>query len=168
MSEPVRYQESISKLNEMIKGIQIAMFTTVDENGTLHSRPMAAQQTPCDGELWFFTAKDSAKTSELRSDQRVNIVYSDPDTHRYASVSGIATSVDDKKKAAELWTPMLRVWFSKGLDDPNLRLVRVKVQKAEIWNALTNKVERVLGLVKSLAAGDPLRPGENHKLEMTG
>ncbi len=55
----------IERLRDLIKGIKIAMMTTVGDSGTLHSRPMGTQQTESDGDLWFFTGRPSGKTHEL-------------------------------------------------------------------------------------------------------
>lgn len=37
------HNDDVKKLGELIEDIQFAMFTTVDTDGTLHSRPMATQ-----------------------------------------------------------------------------------------------------------------------------
>ena len=58
-------QNDTAKLGELIKDIRVAMLTTVDNEGRLHSRPMATQQTEFDGTLWFFTDSDSVKVHEL-------------------------------------------------------------------------------------------------------
>ena len=51
-------QEKIEKVRDLIKGIKIAMLTTVNPtDGSLHSRPMATQEAEFDGDLWFFTAQ---------------------------------------------------------------------------------------------------------------
>src|SRR5690348_11894947 len=78
---------SIKKLAELIEHIDIAMFTTIDDNGTLRSRPMSTQQIEFDGDLWFFAGASSATAHEVRRDQRVNISYAQPDQQRYVSVS---------------------------------------------------------------------------------
>ncbi len=44
-----------AKLYELIKDVQIAMMTTVDTDGTLHSRPMHGSKTDEHGDIWFFT-----------------------------------------------------------------------------------------------------------------
>ena len=46
---------SIYKVRELLQDMRIRMLTTVQADGTLHSRPMAMQQAPFDGEPWFFT-----------------------------------------------------------------------------------------------------------------
>ncbi len=49
--------DDIQKLRELIKDIDIGMLTTVQPDGTLHSRPMSNQSSASnfDGTLWFFT-----------------------------------------------------------------------------------------------------------------
>lgn len=157
--------ESIEKLNKLIKGIRFAMFTTVDEDGVLRSRPMATQEVEFDGDLWFFTRVDTAKVDEVRQYRQVNVSYADPDDQRYVSVMGSAEVLDDREKMAELWSPVFKAWFPEGLGDTRLRLIKVAVREAEYWDS-PNKVATAIGFVKSLVTGDPSDMGENKKIEL--
>ncbi|MEJ7595468.1 MAG: pyridoxamine 5'-phosphate oxidase family protein [Planctomycetaceae bacterium] len=56
----------IDHLENLIRGIRIAMMTTVCKDGSLCSRPMATQEPHFDGGLWFFTKADSAKVVKLK------------------------------------------------------------------------------------------------------
>ena len=69
-------QESIEKLNELIKDIGTAMLTTID-GGVLRSRPMATQEAEFDGTLFFLTGADTHKDEEIKKDNRVNVSYAD-------------------------------------------------------------------------------------------
>lgn len=164
----------VEKLRDLIQDIRVAMLTTVEEDGSLRSRPMATQKltqkAEFDGELWFFTGAGSEKVQEIRREQHVNVSYADPDDERYVSVSGTALIVHDRAKAEELWSPVLKAWFPQGLDDPDLALLRVKVEKAEYWDSPSGKMVQLLGLVKALATGERYHadPGENEKLELAG
>src|SRR5215213_6569808 len=89
--------QTIEKLNLLIKDIKIAMLTTVDQ-GVLRSRPMATQETDFDGELWFFTSRQTHNAEEIEKDKRVNVAYAEPDDNRYVSMSGTAELVDDRAK----------------------------------------------------------------------
>lgn len=160
-----RDDESIEKLNKMIKGIRFAMFTTVDEDGVLRSRPMATQEVEFDGDLWFFTRVDTAKVDEVRQYRQVNVSYADPDDQRYVSVMGSAEVLDDHEKMAELWSPVFKAWFPEGLGDTRLRLIKVAVREAEYWDS-PNKVATAIGFVKSLVTGDASDMGENKKIEL--
>jgi general stress protein 26 len=143
----------IKKLGELIKGIRVAMLTTADEEGRLHSRPMANQDDVFDGTLWFFTESNSAKVNELQRDRHVNLSYADPSDNRYVSVSGTASVSKDRDKMKELWSPLHKAWFPDGLEDPNIALLRVEVEKAEYWDSPSSAVVRLFGFAKALATG---------------
>ena len=166
----VSRNEAIEQLREKIKGIRIAMLTTVDEDGSLRSRPMATQEAESDGDLWFFTGLSSPKAHEVEQDHRVNLSYADPDDQRYVSISGTGRILRDKSKAKELWNPMLKAWFPEGLDDPNLALLRVAVEKAEYWDSPSGKMVQAVGFLKAVATGHTYKPspGENEKVELAG
>ncbi len=160
-------KNDIEKIRDLIKGISFAMLTTVDEDGSLRSRPMQTQETEFDGELWFFTGASSPKVGEVQRDQRVNLSYADPDDNRYVSLSGTATLVREREKMKELWKPVLKAWFPGGLEDPELALLRVKVEKAEYWDSPSSKMVQLAGFLKAIATGKRLEyAGENEKLEL--
>jgi general stress protein 26 len=160
------HSHAVDKLRELMKDVRICMFTTVDEDGSLHSRPMALQEAEFDGDLWFFTGKSSAKVHEIDREQHVNVAFSKPEDNVYVSVSGIAREVHDRAKAKELWNPFYKTWFPKGLDDPELTLLRVDVNRAEYWDAPNGIVTHLYGVVKATLTGRPPDPGDHEKLSL--
>lgn len=158
--------EDYKKLEEMIEGIRIAMLTTVDDDGTIRSRPMGTQDIEFNGDLWFFTKEHSAKVEEVQQEHQVNVAYADPGKNRYVSVSGRATLVTDPVKLKELWTPVLKAWFPDGLEDPELALLKVSVEKAEYWEGPSSKVVQLLGFAKAALTGKPYDTGEHEKLDL--
>jgi general stress protein 26 len=80
------------------------------------------------------------------------------------SVSGTATLSRDREKMRQMWTKWVEVFFPKGLDDPDLALLRVDVEKAEYWDAPGSTVGRLYALAKGLATGKTDALGENQKL----
>src|SRR5690348_4767714 len=67
--------DALQKLRDLTSGIHVAMLTTVDEDGTLHSRPMGTQEVDQDGCLWFFTEAAAEKVGDVQHDQQVNVAY---------------------------------------------------------------------------------------------
>jgi general stress protein 26 len=123
----VNKREKIEKLRGLIKDIDIAMLTTTDADGSLRSRPMGTQQAEFDGDLWFFTSADTTKVDEIERDNRVNVSYAAP-KNRFVSVSGTAVLLNDREKMKELWSPIYKAYFPDGLDDPNLRLLKIEAE----------------------------------------
>lgn len=165
MSENLTREESIRKLAELIKDIDIAMLTTVEADGSLRSRPMSTQITDFDGTLWFFIEKESAKVHEIEHDSHVNLSYSDRPNQTYVSVSGRARICEDRSKVDELWSPVHKAWFPEGKDDPRLTLLAVEVDHAEYWDAPSGLVVNVLGFAKAVATRERYEPGENEKID---
>lgn len=160
------HKENLQKLIDKIKDIDFAMMTTVDDDGSLRSRPMSTQQIGEDGVAWFFTGYESGKTHEIKNDAHVNLSYSKPDDNMYVSVSGRATVSKDKAKIDELWTPAMKAWFPEGKEDPNVGLIRVDIDKAEYWDSPNNKVVHLIGFVKATLSGESYSPGENKKIDL--
>lgn len=157
---------SIRKLGEMIKDIEFAMLTTIDEDGSLRSRPMATQHTEFDGDLYFFTRASAPKVGEIEREHHVNVSYAKPEDQRYVSISGTAQILRDREKIKELWSPALKAWFPEGEDDPDLALLRVRVERAEYWDSTSSTMAHFIGFIKSVATGTTYQPGDNEKIEL--
>lgn len=127
--------QAVRKLAELIGQIRIAMLTTLTEDGEFRSRPITTHGARFDGDLWFLTRADSSKLEEVRQHRRVGLTYAKPEDNRYLSLSGTAQVLFDQGKAEELWDPSYQAWFPGGPRDPNLALIRVKVERAEYWAA---------------------------------
>ena len=136
-----------------IKDVRVAMLTTMEQDGSLRSRPMHTQQVEFDGNLWFFTADNSGKVAEIQADSDVNLAYVDPKDSLYISVTGKAELVHDRAKIDELWSPTLKVWFKGGKDDPHVALLRVKVVEAEYWDDNRSKMGQLFGMAKAVVTG---------------
>ncbi|MGA9523163.1 MAG: pyridoxamine 5'-phosphate oxidase family protein [Myxococcaceae bacterium] len=144
-----RFEQAVDKLNALIRGIRVAMLTTVDEDGALRCRPMAALERGSEnGVLWFVTSEASHKILQVENERHVNVAYASPEDNRYVSVSGAGRLVRDRKKATELWTPVLKAWFPDGVDSPDLALLRVEVTLAEYWDSSSSRMAQLTGFAE--------------------
>ncbi len=141
--------DPVAKLNELIKGIDFAMLTTIRSDGSLHSCPMATQEVDADGVIWFFSDSNTEKVEAVRTEHRVNLAYSDAGSQRYVSIAGRCELLRDHAKAKQLWSPLYSTWFPQGLDDPNLILLKIHVQEAEYWHAPEGRMVQVPGFGKA-------------------
>lgn len=129
-------EQNLARIRRLIEDIPVAMLTTLQpRDGSLHSRPMIVQPGEFHGEFVFFSKFGSAKVDEIRSGSQVNLAFGDPSAGRYLSVSGVATIDRSPEHLREKWSEVFRGWFPRGLEEPDLALLRVEARSADIWDA---------------------------------
>ncbi len=156
-SQPQRH-DSLRKIAELVAGIDVCMFTTMAGDGRLLSRPMAALEICSQGNFWFLTRDDSAKTHQLEA---VNLSFTDEANSIYVSVTGHAEVAYDQRRVDELWGLAAQPWFPQGRDDPDLMLLMVTMEMAEYWDAHAGRAIRTLAKLTAAVTGIPLSPGEH-------
>ena len=168
MAHDHTHHDGAKKLYDLIKDIKIAMMTSIEEDGTLHSRPMWNHVADAQGDLWFFSRARTPKIHELSEASEVNLAYSDPSGQNYVSVAGKAEIVRDTAKVKELWSEGLRTWFPKGPDDPDIALIRVHPTGGEYWDGPSRTVMQIYGYAKARFTGEsPNELSDNKKVSLT-
>jgi len=157
---------AIEKFRDLVKDVNICMFTTLDENNDLASRPMFTSSVDDEGNVWFFTNEFSEKINEVSKDNLVHLIYSHPVKNIYVDVKGTCSVIIDKKKMEELWDPALKNWFPQGLEDPKICLVKVATEKAHFWNHSSSKMGLFFQMIRSLTKGDQYKETETGKLDL--
>lgn len=150
----------IKKLAQLIKDIKFAMLTTISPHGELRSRPMTLQSVEFDGNLWFFAGRSTPVVLDIAAQPRVNLAFTDINSSSFISVTGLAEVVKDKEKEKELWSPLYKAWFSAGLEDIELCLIRVHVDSADYWETPHSKVVQMYGFAKAILTGEKVKHGE--------
>ena len=159
-------QEAIQKFKELVDEVSICMFTTLDDESSLTSRPMITSSVDEDGNVWFFTNEFSEKISEISKDNLVHLIYSHPVKNIYVDVKGSCSVLIDKTKMKELWSSKLETWFPEGLNDPRLCLVKVSTETAHFWNHSSSKMGLLFHMIRSITKGDKYKENERGKLDL--
>jgi len=140
------------KLNDLLKEFRIAMLVTRMNNGQMRARPMAVADIEPNGSMWFLTGRQSGKIDEILTDSHVAVTMQS--AMKFVSVSGRASTVEDREKVARLWRIEWKVWFPDGKDDPNLVLLRVDADGGEYWdNSGTSGIKYLIEAGKALISG---------------
>jgi general stress protein 26 len=66
----------------------------------------------------------------------------------FLTLSGKATINDDKKKIKELWEPIAKTWFTDGVDDPRITVIKFTPTDGYYWD---NKHGNTIAFAKMLA-----------------
>jgi len=158
--------EAMSRLRDLIMDIRVAMVTTEGADGALHSRPMYAQQTEDDGDIWFATSRDSDLVKELQEKARIIATFSDTSSHRYVVIRGDGHVNHDQTKIQELWNPKMEAWFPNGPTDPALTLVHLQAERADVWDSPAGP-SRLINYVTALVTGSTPKVGERMQVDLT-
>lgn len=141
--------------------IRIAMLTT-REGDQMVSRPMASLARPEDNAIYFITRLETGKVAEIGHQSPVNLAYSDPSSNTYVSVSGHASTSQDRAKLRDLWSFFAEAWLPEGPDAPDTALIEVVPDEAKLWDGTGSSVVQA---VKMLAAVVTQRPPDGGRVE---
>jgi general stress protein 26 len=156
-----------AKSFKLIKDINFGMLVTMDENGDHRSRPLStAEANEAEECLYYFVQKSSSKVSEIQANASVNVAYASPSKESFVSVTGKASMVDDKALFERMWSPFYKAWFPDGIDDPELILVKVKVESLEYWDSNSNPLVSFFYVAKAIVTGTQSNEGENHSVDL--
>jgi general stress protein 26 len=98
-----------------------------------HARPMTVQIENDKPPLWFFAAKDHALVQKLADPQRAIATFASKGHDLFATVHGTLSTNNDRAVIDRLWNRHVAAWYPQGKEDPNLVLLRLEAQEAEIW-----------------------------------
>lgn len=151
-TENLNNKEAINKLKSLVDDIKICLFCTnlKMDDGSACS-PMTAIKVCNQGNVWFFSEKTSDKNKAIPEDKEVQLFFSHPGKSCYLVVNGETEIILDKIKIEELWTPVAKIWFKEGKDDPNISIIKVTPTTAYYWDTDGNRMINLLKMVASVA-----------------
>jgi general stress protein 26 len=133
-------------------GSDMTMMIGLDGVEDGHARPMTAQIEGPHGPIWFFTSRDNGLVQGLSGgSSRAIATFVSKGHDLFATVHGALVVDTDRAAVDRLWNRFIAAWFEGGKDDPNLVLLRLDAERAEIWLNENN----FLAGIKMLVGIDP-------------
>ena len=150
------------KIKELVKDIDTCMFCTY-KGGKITARPMSTAKVDEHGDIWFLADKNSEKIKEIHADHKVELFYGEGHD-KFLSVHGKATVSHEKARIKELWTPIAKIWFTEGVDDPNINVLKVSVSEGYYWDTKHGKMVEMAKMAAALVTGKTMDDGIEGKL----
>lgn len=149
---------------EVVEKANIAVVTTVDEDGSLVSRPLALPDRRFDGDLYFFTPDPTDKTEQTRDNAAVNVAIEHHGS--YLSIAGTGSISKDPELIDELWSGHAEAWFEQGRDDPTVALLKVHADSAELQSVDSPRVVAAVKYAKAMVTKQPPDIGDATRVEL--
>lgn len=141
--------DAVTKIKELAGKTQTCFFSTDLKGGrAAATRPMSVQQIDDEGNLWFLSADDSHKNAEIQKDPAVQLLFQGSAHSDFMTLSGNAIISRDKEKIKELWEPIVKTWFTEGVDDPRITVIKVEPEEGYYWDT---KHGNAVAFIKMLA-----------------
>lgn len=107
--------------------------------------PMTAQlDEDAQSAIWFFTGRDN----EIATGGPVTATFAGKGHDIFARFTGQLSTESDRARIDQFWSPVIEAWFPRGKNDPNMLLMRMDLDRAEIWNSdlgLIDNVKMLMG-----------------------
>ena len=165
--EDLRAQDAVKKIRELVKKAQTCFFcTAVPTTDTQAARPMNVRDVDDAGDLWFLSASDSHTNEQVARDPTVQLYLQGSPHSDFLHLAGRATISTDRAKIKELWEPVLKTWFTEGLDDPRITVIRVRPTGGYYWDTKHGNVVAGIKMLVGAAIGKTLDDSIEGKLRV--
>ncbi|MBE7178685.1 MAG: pyridoxamine 5'-phosphate oxidase family protein [Mucilaginibacter polytrichastri] len=165
--EELAGSEAARKVKELVDQSKTCFFCSNIKTGVPFStRPMAVQKIDDAGNFLFLSSKDSHKNEDIESDPFVHLLFQGSAHSDFLNIYGIASVIEDKELIKEHWEPVLKTWFTEGVDDPRISVIKVEPTEGYYWD---NKHGNAVAFAKMLigaALGKTLDDSIEGKLEL--
>lgn len=142
-------QEAAKKIKMFIEKAKNCFFCTRITTGEAFStRPMSVQKVDDDGTCWFLSATDSHKNAHIQQDPSIQLLFQGSMYSDFVTLYGKATISQRKEKIKELWEPLLKTWFTEGIDDPRISVIEFTPHDGYYWDT---KHGQMIAFVKQIA-----------------
>jgi len=132
------------------KELKASPFMMLGLNGSAeaHGQPMTAQFEGEQGPIWFFATKTNTLVEAMRESHDAIATYTAKGHDLFAAVRGRLSVDTDRANVDRLWNSHVEAWYEGGKDDPNLALLRLDTESAQLWlggSSIGAAVLRLLG-----------------------
>lgn len=163
--EDLSGQRAVEKIKELVKKAQSCFFCTAEALGpSSGTRPMSVQEVDDEGNLWFLSASDSYKNAELTKDPAVVLYFQGSAHSDFLHLHGQATISRDPAKIRELWNPLIKTWFTEGVNDPRITVIKVQPSGGYYWDTKHGNAVAGIKMLVGAATGTTLDDSIEGKL----
>ena len=134
----------------------------VDDSFT---RPMTAQIDK--GQIYFFAARSEDLVKNLGRSGRAIATFASKGHNLFASIHGTLRIDNDRAVIDRLWNPIIASWYKDGKDDPDLALIRLDAEKADVWEADTGSTLKAAAMKMFFNVDPGKEHQDEHRAEVT-
>ena len=166
-NEHTKDEASMADLAKIVESIQVGLLTTQNSKGELSTRPMKLVNFNKEtGEISFFSDLVAQHTLDIVDNSKVNVAFASTEKNSFASLSGHAEIITNPEEKAKHWSALIGLWYQATAQSDDVVLIKVHSEKAEFWDAPSNKIVNFFNLAKSVLSGSRPSSGTHQVIEL--
>lgn len=146
-------RKAVDQFKEIVKHQSICMMVTQVDHHPNNSRPMSVGEVDDEGNFWMLTLVTSDKISDLRRDPRCYLYFANPSDQEFLSILGTVELVNDQARKKELWSPIANAWVPDGLENPDLRALKIIPREGYYWDTEDGKIAAAVKIAMAAISG---------------
>ncbi len=149
---------TINDVRERLSNVRTVMVTSIDEVGTLSSRPVTMLDIDINGDVWFLV---DAKASWVMPIDHAPINVAAADDDLWVSFAGRASVDRDKTRIDELMNRAVKAFFDSDADPVALRVATDQIE----WWASEGTVRTALKVARASVTGGAANAGTSGTID---
>ena len=145
--------DDIAQFWERLQGITAGFLGT--DSGAARMVPMSHALLDGDSTIWFITARDTDLAEAVEhAGTNASYVVAESGKGLYAVVHGELSQNKDPALRDALWSTVADSWFEGGKNDPQVCILGLRPERAEIWLTPTSGLSFAYNIVRAKITGD--------------
>lgn len=146
------HTDDIAQFWERLNKINAGFLGT--KSGTARPVPMSHALRDGDSTIWFITARDTDLAEAVEQDNAAaTYVVAEGEKGLYATIHGELAQSKDTALRDELWSTVADSWFQGGKDDPQVCILGLRPDRAEIWLTTTSGLSFAYNVLRAQVTG---------------
>ena len=159
--------DAVERIKAVVDDAKTCFFCTSVATGRSNAaRPMSVRKVDDEGNLWFLSARDSHQNQEIAIDSAVKLYFQGSPHADFLQLDGTATISSDKALIKSLWQPMIKTWFTEGVDDPRISVIKVAPTHGYYWDNKHGSAVAGIKMLIGMAIGKTLDDSIEGKLSV--
>lgn len=152
MSKEPSREDLQARLFDAIDDARAGMLGLVGSSD--HFQPMTAFLEREANRIWIFSGKSTDLVREAAGGRAAMFTVHAEKAGVWACLAGTLTETFDRGRIDRYWNPFVAAWYPDGKDDPDLTLLRLDLEDAEVWIERKGPLRFAWETVKADLTGD--------------
>lgn len=126
----------IKEIRNRVEGVDQVILSVVSPEGQIISRPAPFESKVGFAEtcFWIYLDRDCPHVNAIHEGRWLSLFFMSSLDERYTLIRGLASLVEDESERRDHWHDVYFPWYSDGVSEPSLALIRIEPLEVETWD----------------------------------